>query len=77
MRIIHTNFHLRKLPHQLCKKFTKYSQNLLNLFSSFTNFSIAGEGILKKQIVYMLYSDAAENQYSDSWNNPIFYMMAA
>ena len=45
MRIIHTNFHLRKLPHQLCKKFTKYSQKLLNIFSSFTNFLIAGEGI--------------------------------
>ena len=59
---------MQNLPHQLCKKFTKYSQKLLNIFSSFTNFLIAGEGIENKNtICYILYSDAAENQYSDSW----------
>ena len=34
---------LRNLPHQLCKKFTQCSQKLLNIFSYFTNFFIAGE----------------------------------
>ena len=58
---------------EIHKIFTK----VIEYFFFFYKFLDSWWGHLKKQIVYMLYSDAAENQYSDSWNNPIFYMMAA
>ena len=58
---------------EIHKIFTK----VIEYFFFFYKFLDSWWGHLKTQIVYMLYSDAAENQYSDSWNNPIFYMMAA